>query len=128
MRLVSRPHCYVAALALVFVALSGLACTPGTEAAAPQSERLETGRTCAPATASCEPGRCVATIDNQCDLPVTCRMSIESQCDAGGVSGPANAATKQVTQLAKTSNVLEASTQCSQGAPVLTKVVGLECI
>jgi hypothetical protein len=70
----------------------------------------------------------VATIDNQCDLPVTCRMKIESQCDAGGVTGPANAATKQVTQLAKTTNVLEASTQCGQGSAVLTKVTGLECL
>jgi hypothetical protein len=128
MRLAPRLRLHAPALALTFVVVSGSACTRGTEVAAPQSERLETGRACAPATASCEPGRCVATIDNQCDLPVTCRMSIESQCDAGGVSGPANAATKQVTQLAKTSNVLEASTQCSQGAPVLTKVVALECI
>lgn len=118
-------HC-AALLSLPFVAI---ACAGApTPAAAPQGDPLETGRACAPANASCEAGRCVATVDNRCDVPVTCRMSIESQCDAGGVSGPANAATKQVTQLAKTTNVLEASTQCSQGTAVLTKVVGLECI
>ena len=128
MRLVSCSHYCAAGLGLSFVACMALACARPSEAAAPQSEKMETGRPCAPASASCEPGRCVATIDNQCETPVTCRMTIESQCDAGGVSGPANAATKQVTQLAKTTNVLEATTQCGQGSAVLTKVAGLECI
>lgn len=123
MRLLSR------SLAVSVVALTVVACAASpTPAAAPHGEKIETGRACAPASASCEAGRCVATIDNQCDQPVTCRMKIESQCDAGGLSGPANASTKQVTQLAKTTNVLEASTQCSQGSAVLTTVTGLECI
>jgi hypothetical protein len=122
MRPSSRP------LTPLCILLVAFGCAPPSEAAGPQSEKMATGRACAAASTACEPGRCVATIENQCDLPVTCRMSIESQCDAGGVSGPANASTKQVTQLAKTTNMLEASTQCSQGAPVLTKVTALECI
>ena len=127
MRLVPRlplPAARVAGSAALVLS----ACAPPMDAEVPQGEPLSTGRDCAPATASCEPGRCVATIENRCELPVTCRMSIESLCDAGGVSGPANATTKQVTQLAKTSSTLEASTQCDQGSAVLTKVTALECI
>ncbi len=113
-----------------FVWLGSLGCSAPTEAATtPHEEKLLTGRSCALATASCGAGRCVATIQNQCDLPVTCRMHVESQCQtAGGETGPANASTKQVTQLAKTTNVLEAATHCGQGSPVITQVTSLECI
>jgi len=118
------------AITSVFLAaLAWLSCAAPPEAAAPQAELLQTGRPCAPAAYSCEPGRCVATIDNQCDLPVTCQLRIESQCQtSAGEVGPATASTKQVTQLAKTSNALEAATNCGQGAPVSTTVVALECI
>lgn len=110
--------------AIVLLACGGSA----SKADAPQLEPHDTGKSCAPATFACEPGRCAATIDNQCETPVTCQLKIVSQCqNVGGDTGPANASTKQVTQLAKTKNELEAATHCGQGTPILTSIESLTC-
>ena len=92
------------------------------------AQTVETGRDCAHAALACDLDRCTAEIDNRCDTPVTCRLGIESQCEAGGEVGPVNAMTKPITQLAGTKKVIEAVTSCHQGAPITTKVQSLTCI
>ena len=103
-------------------------CASHVEAPLPTSEPAETGRSCAHAVTACELGHCTAEIDNRCDTPVTCRFGIESMCQAGGETGPVDALTKPITQLAGTKRVIEAFTDCHQGAPVTTRPSSLECI
>ncbi len=99
------------------------------EAQAPQADALPTGRDCARAKSWCGDGRCVVEIDNDCKLPITCQLRVESLCqNTNGETGPADASTQKVTQLGHSKNALEAKVECGQGTPVLTKVQSLDCI
>jgi hypothetical protein len=95
----------------------------------PELTSLPTGRDCARATPRCGDGRCVVEVDNDCSSPITCQLRIESLCqNANGDTGPANASTKQVTQLARSKKYLETETSCGQGNPVTTNVESFTCI
>ncbi|MBK6519960.1 MAG: hypothetical protein IPM79_33790 [Polyangiaceae bacterium] len=119
----------LAAASLLLGLVAALGCgAAGSSSTTAELDRHDTGKGCAPASFFCEPGRCAATIDNQCETPVTCQLKIVSQChNVGGDVGPANAATKKVTQLSKTKSVLEAATQCGQGTAVITSIDSLTC-
>jgi hypothetical protein len=113
-----------------FPLVASLACSSSPPKSAEAArEPVQTGRDCAIASARCESGRCNVEVENRCKTPVTCRLRVESLCrTSGGETGPANASTHQVTQLAGTSNRLEAETSCGEGTPVTTKVEAVECI
>ncbi len=106
-----------------------LSCGAAEVAPVDNAEPMPTGRDCAMATTRCGGGRCIAEIDNQCKLPITCRLSIESICQtSNGEVGPANASTKEVTTLGAQQRTLEATASCGQGVPITTRVTSLECI
>lgn len=98
-------------------------------ASADVAEPMDTGRDCATALTRCGSGRCIAEIDNQCKIPITCKLHVESMClTSNGETGPANASTKEVTTLGSRTKVIEAETSCGQGTPVTTRIQQLECI
>jgi hypothetical protein len=104
------------------------ACGGSKDAAGPLVESYSSGRACAVASGSCDGGHCAVDLDNRCDSPVTCKLKISSVCQSSnGDTGPATATSDKATQLAGVKRTLEASVDCGQGSPRLTKVEAVEC-
>lgn len=101
------------------------ACGGASEEATPP-DVVPTGRDCAKAEVRCGGGRCVAAIDNRCDLPITCSVQVESICQVGGESGRTNASSKEVTTLGHAARSIEAQVSC-EGAVVTTTLERLAC-
>ena len=115
-----RSTAFCAALLLSFVG-----CASASDEAAPP-EAVPTGRDCATAEVRCGGGRCVAAIDNRCDLPITCTVQVESLCQIGGESGRTNASSKEVTTLGHAARSIEAQVSC-EGAVLTTTLERLAC-
>jgi hypothetical protein len=116
-------------LLLVVIGLGVAACAGGESEHAATPDSFATGRSCAEASGSCDGGRCAVDVDNRCDTPLTCRLRVESLCrSTNGDTGPANASSVKLTQLAGTKHTLEAEIDCTPGTPLLTHVQALECI
>jgi len=83
-----------------FVVLASLLTLVGCDAPEPKSaakgqpdwKLLDTGRSCAAAKVACGVGNCAARIENRCNKPVICKLSIQCICASyTGESGEARA-------------------------------------
>lgn len=114
------------------VALLFLACSPPPADSADDAEadwvKIQTGRDCAGAEVNCGPGECAAALDNQCDTPVTCDLSIECICRTPtGEEGPASATSGQMTILSGNREPLKAKVVCERGDVIATIARTVTC-
>ena len=126
---------------LVLAAVALCACGPSKPAATttptatakateppppPTPEAIDTGKDCAKATTECAGGVCLAKVDNQCDQPVTCELSILAACSAATTSGDARSKGR-ATSPAKTASEFSAKGDCEGGSVELTTAESMSC-
>ncbi|NUP14343.1 MAG: hypothetical protein HOW73_50570, partial [Polyangiaceae bacterium] len=89
----------------------------GDPSEADAGDAVATSVECAKASALCADGKCAVEVANECKTPVTCQLEVESLCQANeGPMSPSSATSKKVTQLAGTTQTLEAEPTCTLGA------------
>lgn len=89
-------------------------------------EPIETGKDCVTAKTECGGGVCVAHVDNQCDAPVTCELTVMASCKTGTTSGEARTKAR-ATFRAKTEDKMSAQGDCADGEILLTVADGMSC-
>lgn len=89
-------------------------------------EPVASGKDCVKAEAQCGGGVCALRLENKCEQPVTCALAILTVCedkhDLIQVKGKA-----RETFASGSTTEISAPAKCTSGAPVSTKVQGLEC-
>lgn len=117
---------------LVGLLMLASACAPAATSAVSKSDAvewmpLETGHSCARGEAACGVGNCVARIDNGCDAPLTCELTIQCVCQAyTGESGEARSRASD-TAPAKGKVGLKAHAICGSGEVLATHAESLRC-
>ncbi|MBM4360106.1 MAG: hypothetical protein FJ096_18525 [Deltaproteobacteria bacterium] len=110
--------------------LLGACASPPAEPPKPEAAGwlpMETGSSCTKAEVSCGPGNCAARIDNCCDQPRTCKLTVQCICQAfTGESGEARSHASDKA-LAHGKLGLRAFAICSDGEVVATLAESVDC-
>jgi hypothetical protein len=92
----------------------------------PPPEAVETGKDCVKAEAVCEGGVCTATVQNQCEEPVTCELEVLAICRGETDTGDARGKARD-TIAAGQEYEMQAGADCQEKEVTATTVELLVC-
>ena len=90
------------------------------------AESIETGKDCVSAEAECEGGVCTATVQNNCEVPVTCEFNVLVMCRSETDTGEVRAKGRD-TFAAGVSAELQAGGDCEGREVAGTIPDGMTC-
>ncbi|RLB49390.1 MAG: hypothetical protein DRI90_24570 [Deltaproteobacteria bacterium] len=91
-----------------------------------EPEAFDTGMACMTAMTKCEGGVCLAEMQNNCDKPVTCDMSMYALCKGTTTGGQARG-TARDTFRAGDGGTMEAGANCEGASVPITAVDTIRC-